>query len=120
MPPDTAVVPPTVAAFSNTSTEAPAAAAVNAAVSPAPPLPSTTTSTSWSQDTPRYPFSSPSAHLQLTHLQLNSADNWLAALMTASLPRITTSSRWEMRLMQVGGDGAWRWTAPARPEGFGS
>ncbi len=46
MPPDTAVVPPTVGAFSNTATEAPAAAAVNAAVSPAAPVPSTTTSTS--------------------------------------------------------------------------
>ena len=49
IPPDTAVVPPTVADFSYTSTEAPWTAAVSAAVSPAPPLPSTTTSTSWSQ-----------------------------------------------------------------------
>ena len=46
MPPETAVVPPTVAAFSYTSTEAPLTAAVSADVRPAPPLPSTTTSTS--------------------------------------------------------------------------
>ena len=58
MPPDTAVVPPTVGAFSNTVTEAPAAAAASAAVSPAPPLPRTTTSTSESQDMDGYPFSS--------------------------------------------------------------
>src|SRR5271166_4928015 len=50
MPPDTAVVPPTVGAFSYTSTDAPATTAVSAAVSAAAPLPSTTTSASWSQD----------------------------------------------------------------------
>ncbi len=44
MPPDTAVVPPTVAAFSKIATRAPLVAAVSAADSPAPPLPSTTTS----------------------------------------------------------------------------
>ncbi len=49
MPPDTAVVPPTVSDFSYTATDAPPTAAVSAAVSPAPPVPSTTTSTSWSQ-----------------------------------------------------------------------
>ena len=47
--------------------------------------------------------------------QLRIADNSLAALTTASLPRITTSSRCEIRLMQVGGDGGSRWTATAKP-----
>ncbi len=51
----------------------------------------------------------------LPSLQLSSSDNCLAALMTASLPRITTSSRWEMRLMHVGGDGTGRRTPTARP-----
>ena len=57
MPPETAVVPPTVAAFSYTATDAPSAAAARAAVRPAPPLPSTTTSTSLSQSvTVAHPF----------------------------------------------------------------
>src|SRR5690606_27465541 len=45
MPPETALVPPTVSAFSYTATLAPRTAAVSAAVRPAAPLPSTTTST---------------------------------------------------------------------------
>src|SRR5215469_15364619 len=44
VPPDHALVPPTVAAFSNSPTRAPSAAARTAAVSPAAPVPSTTTS----------------------------------------------------------------------------
>ncbi len=40
--------------------------------------------------------------------------------MTASLPRITTSSRCEIKLMQVGGDGGRRCTGTARPYVFGS
>src|SRR5687767_2798295 len=45
-PPDTAVVPPTVAALSTSTTLAPASWAAMAAVSPAPPVPITTTSAS--------------------------------------------------------------------------
>ncbi|PQM49125.1 hypothetical protein C1Y40_00650 [Mycobacterium talmoniae] len=47
--------------------------------------------------------------------QLRIADNCLAACRTASLPRRTTSSRCEIRLMQVGGDGGTRCTGTARP-----
>ena len=43
-PPDHAVVPPTLSAFSNTATLAPPSCAAIAAVSPAAPVPSTTTS----------------------------------------------------------------------------
>ena len=53
-------------------------------------------------------------------LQLRIADSSSAALMTASLPPMTTSSRWEMRLMHVGGDGGRRRTGTARPYVFGS
>jgi hypothetical protein len=44
VPPDHALVPPTISAFSNRPTFAPAAAARTAAVKPAAPVPSTTTS----------------------------------------------------------------------------
>ena len=69
------------------------AAAASAAVSPAPPVPSTTTSTSWSQD---MDLAIPSAQQLRTTVR--------AASITASLPRSTTSSRCEIRLMQVGGE----------------
>src|SRR5260370_12015660 len=108
MPPETAVVPPTVGVFSYTSTEQPLVAAVSAAVNPAPPLPSTTTSTSWSQS------------VTVSSLQRRIADNSSAALTTASLPPVTTSSRWVMRLMHVGGDGGRRATGTPRPYVFGS
>src|SRR5262245_61053855 len=98
MPPETAVVPPTVAAFSYTCTVAPLAAAVSAAVRPAPPLPSTTTSTSSSHSVIVAPPPP-------TDPQLRIADSSPAALMTESLPPNTTSSRCEIRLIQVGGDG---------------
>src|SRR6516225_11398745 len=45
--------------------------------------------------------------------QLRISDSCLAALTTLSFPRITTSSRWEMRLMHVGGEGGRRCTGTA-------
>lgn len=48
-------------------------------------------------------------------LQLSCVDSCRAASMTAPFARITTSSRCEMRLMQVGGAGAGRLTGTASP-----
>ena len=114
MPPETALVPPTVAAFSYTSTDAPLTAAVSAAVRPAAPLPNTTTSVSRSQ-LDVVPIAPGEVIGAVPSSQLRISDNCSAAFITVSLPRMTTSSRWLMRLMQVGGEGARLRTGTARP-----
>ena len=109
MPPETAVVPPTVAAFSYTATEAPLTAAVSADGQPG----------AAAAEHDDVDLVVPIGHVLnpfgAGDPQDRIADSSLAALMTASLPCITTSSRCEMRLMHVGGDGGCLRTGTARP-----
>src|ERR1700746_3700342 len=113
MPPDTAVVPPTVGAFSKTPTaHRGAPPAVRALLEDPPRGPGDRRG-----QRSREPGAATAEHDDIgfmvprhgrLSLQLSSSDNCFCVLMTASFPRITTSSRWEMRLRHVGGDGAWR------------